>query len=362
MRSPALEKVPHRRFNPLTREWVLVSPHRTQRPWLGQVEAVHPPVELEYDPQCYLCPGNERARGARNPSYRGPFTFDNDYAALLPDVPPLAYDEHGLLVSQAERGICRILCFSPRHHLTIPRMSQEEVREVVDQWVEQMRLLGGVPWVRHVQVFENRGALMGASNPHPHCQVWATASIPNLPQKESESSSYYWNTKKSCLLCDYLRLELSRNERVVCQNEAFVCLVPYWAVWPFETLLLSTRHFSSLQDLSVRERDLLADVLRRITTRYDNVFETSFPYSMGFHQSPLDGQSHPEFHFHAHYFPPLLRSATVQKFMVGYELLASPQRDVTPESAAARLIEAGEIHYRDRHRPSDSESRTGRRD
>jgi len=346
--SSAFEQVPHRRFNPLTREWVLVSPQRTQRPWLGRVEAVQRPTEVEYDPQCYLCPGNERAGGVRNPRYIGTFAFDNDYAAMVPDTSPMEEDEQGLLVARSERGICRVLCFSPRHDLTIPRMSQRDVRAVVDLWAEQMESFAAIPWVRHVQIFENRGVLMGASNPHPHCQVWANASIPNLPEREMASSWDYWQSRKSCLLCDYLQLEISRRERVVCENEAFACVVPYWAVWPFETLLLSRRHLSSLLDLTPTEKDLLADILRRITTRYDNVFETSFPYSMGFHQRPLDGQPHSELHFHAHYFPPLLRSATVQKFMVGYEMLAAPQRDVTPESAAAKLIEAGEIHYLDR--------------
>ena len=347
-----IEQRPHRRFNLLTGEWVLVSPQRTQRPWQGKVEAASQPTEVEYDPHCYLCPGNERAGGMRNPRYAETFAFDNDYAALLPDGPDVETkveeNAEGLLVSRTERGICRVLCFTPRHDLTIPRMSPPEMRAVVDLWADQWNSFAALPWVRHVQLFENRGALMGASNPHPHCQVWASATVPNLPEKEMQSSLDYWRAKGKCLLCDYLRLELALKERVVCQNEAFVCVIPYWAVWPFETLVLSTRHLSSFADLTSGERDLLGDILRRITIRYDNLFEAPFPYSMGFHQRPLDGEPHPELHFHAHYLPPLLRSATVQKFMVGYELLASPQRDLTPETAAERLAATSEVHYLDR--------------
>jgi UDPglucose--hexose-1-phosphate uridylyltransferase len=227
-------------------------------------------------------------------------------------------------------------------------MSARELRGVVDAWTEQYVSLAQIPWVQHVQIFENRGELMGASNPHPHCQIWANATLPNLPSREDESLRAYRAEKHSCLLCDYLQLELQRNERIVCQNEAFAVVVPFWAVWPFETLVLSKRHVSSLDQLNSGDRDLLGDILRRITIRYDNLFETSFPYSMGFHQQPTDGQPHEAWHLHAHYFPPLLRSATVRKFMVGYELLASLQRDLTPESTAARLREVAEIHYLDR--------------
>jgi UDPglucose--hexose-1-phosphate uridylyltransferase len=252
-----------------------------------------------------------------------------------------------LLVARTEAGLCRVVCFSPRHDLTIPRMSLPELRLVVDVWAEQFASLGALDWVNHVQIFENRGALMGASNPHPHCQIWANASVPNIPEKEVASLAEYRAGKKSCLLCDYAALEEKHGERMVCQNDSFVALVPYWAVWPFEVLLVSKRHFSGMDELSATEREHLADILRRLTTHYDNLFQISFPYSMGFHQRPTDGQSHPECHFHAHYYPPLLRSATIQKFMVGYELLASPQRDITPETAADQLRAAGEIHYLD---------------
>jgi UDPglucose--hexose-1-phosphate uridylyltransferase len=337
-----LQSKPHRRFNPLLREWVLVSPHRTQRPWLGKVEKVTAPAALRYDPGCYLCPGNERAGGARNPKYADTFVFDNDYPALLPAASAASLNERDLLVAESEAGICRVGCFSPRHDLTIPRMSAHEMRLVVDMWNAEFQALEKLDWVRHVQIFENRGALMGASNPHPHCQIWANATVPNIPARELESFQEYHSTRNSCLLCDYLQLELQHKERLVCENEAFAVIVPFWAVWPFETLVLSKRHVAAISDLSAPERDLLGDILRRITARYDNLFQTSFPYSMGFHQRPTDGEAHPEWHFHAHYLPPLLRSATVQKFMVGYELLGSPQRDITPETAAQRLAEAGE--------------------
>jgi UDPglucose--hexose-1-phosphate uridylyltransferase len=340
-----LQQTPHRRFNPFLREWVLVSPHRTQRPWLGKVDQASSPNRVTYDPQCYLCPENARAGGTRNPKYTNTFVFDNDYAALLPKAPNLECKEEGLLLAESEAGICRVVCFSPRHDLTIPEMSAGEVRQVVDVWCEQFRELGELSWVRHVQIFENRGALMGASNPHPHCQIWANASLPNIPARELSSFEDYSARKGSCLLCDYLELELRKDERVVCQNDGFAVVIPYWAVWPFETLLLSRRHVAALDELTFEERDLLADILRQITTRYDNLFQVSFPYSMGFHQRPTGGKSHPEWHFHGHYYPPLLRSATVQKFMVGYEMLASPQRDITPENAAARLRELSVIHY-----------------
>jgi len=348
MNFEELLSTPHRRFNPLLREWVLVSPQRTERPWQGKVEKLPPASSVAYDPGCYLCPGNKRAGGKQTPQYTETFAFDNDFPALLPDSASLDYEEQGLLVAQTDRGICRVLCFSPRHDLTIPRMNARELRRVTGAWTEQFRALAEIPWVRHVQIFENRGELMGASNPHPHCQIWANATVPNLPSREDESLRAYNAEKHSCLLCDYLQLELQRDERIVCQNDAFLVLAPFWAVWPFETLVLSKRHAASLEQLNEDERELLGAILRQITTRYDNLFETAFPYSMGFHQRPTDGQPHEAWHLHAHYFPPLLRSATVRKFMVGYELLSSPQRDLTPEAAAARLFEAGEIHYLDR--------------
>jgi UDPglucose--hexose-1-phosphate uridylyltransferase len=329
----------HKRFNPLLREWVLVSPHRTQRPWLGKVESVTAPTALKYDPACYLCPGNERAGGVRNPAFSGTYVFDNDYPALLPEAAAETWNEGELLRAQGEAGRCRVGIFSPRHDLTSANLSADEMRAVVEMWVQEFAALEAVDWIRHVEIFENRGAMMGASNPHPHCQIWANATLPNLPEREGMAFREYREEKRSCLLCDYLQLELRLKERVVCENAAFAVVVPFWAVWPFETLVLSKRHVAAITDFDPHERELLGEILHDVVTRYDRLFATTFPYSMGFHQRPTDGGNSPEWHFHAHYFPPLLRSATVQKFMVGYELLGSPQRDITPESAALRLAE-----------------------
>ncbi len=316
---------------------MLVSPHRTKRPWLGQVEKL--PVEAEpiYDPSCYLCPGNPRAGGVRNPSYRETYVFDNDFAALLPNVPDESYPRDGLLVAEGERGICRVVCFSPRHDLTVAGMSVEEIRAVVQVWEAQYRELGAVSWIKSVQIFENRGEMMGASNPHPHCQIWANASLPNELSKETDSLLDYQDVHRRCLLCEYRAVEEESKERIVYENESFSIVVPFWAVWPFETLVMSRRHLTGMDELLDAEKTDLADVLKQITSKYDRLFDVPFPYSMGFHQRPTDGEPHAEWHFHGHYYPPLLRSATVRKFLVGYEMLASPQRDITPEAAAERL-------------------------
>jgi UDPglucose--hexose-1-phosphate uridylyltransferase len=331
---------PHRRLNLLTREWVLVSPHRTKRPWQGQVEKVPQAVQPQYDPECYLCPGNSRAGGHLNPKYSSTFVFDNDFAALLPGTPEETH-RNGLLVAEGEPGICRVICFDPRHDLTLANMDLRAIRNVVDTWAEQFVELGKLPYVRYVQIFENRGAMMGASNPHPHCQIWAGASIPNEPTKEHAAQKEHLEANGRCLLCDYSAQEAAAKERIVCENEHFLCVVPFWAVWPFETLVLSKRHIAGLDDLSSAERDSIAEILQRTTASYDRLFGVSFPYTMGFHQRPTDGATYPEIHMHAHFYPPLLRSATVRKFMVGYEMLATPQRDITPEAAAARLREVG---------------------
>lgn len=341
-----LEEQPHRRYNPLTGEWVIVSPHRMRRPWQGQVETSPLGSRPAYDPDCYLCPGNERAGEVRNPAYSGTYVFDNDFPALLPDMPLGKEDVQGLLVAEAERGICRVICFSPRHDLTLPELDPAALRRVVDTWAEQTQELGAWPFINYVQVFENKGAMMGASNPHPHGQIWATEHLPNEPAKEQAAQRAYRAAHGSCLLCNYLALELAQGERIACANDHFVALVPFWATWPFETMILSRRHVGSLPDLGDAERDALADILKRLTTRYDNLFQTSFPYSAGFHQRPSDGNPHPEWHLHAHFYPPLLRSATVRKFMVGFEMLGTPQRDLTAETAAARLRALPERHYR----------------
>jgi len=340
-----LTQKPHRRFNPLMREWVLVSPNRLQRPWLGRVETPQTSDRVEYDPDCYLCPGNQRAGGERNPFYPSPYIFGNDDPALLPDVDAGGEDHEHLLISRYERGVCKVFCYSPRHDLTLPLLGTNGIRKVVELWDEQYQILGREDWVSYVQIFENRGAMMGASNPHPHCQIWANSSLPNIPEKELESFRDYFSIHHGCLLCDYLRDELALNQRIVCENENFVVVVPFWAVWPFETLLLGRRHITSMNQMTDSEKISLADILRRITTIYDNLFEIDCPYSMGFHPGPKNVVDGREWHFHGHYYPPLLRSATVQKFMVGYELLAAPQRDMTPETAAERLIAAGESHY-----------------
>jgi UDPglucose--hexose-1-phosphate uridylyltransferase len=334
-----LNEDPHRRFNALTNEWVLVSPHRATRPWQGEVGPHLTTTAPEYDPECYLCPGNIRSGGARNPAYSATFVFDNDFAALKPDVGPGRVDVEGkgLIVAEAEPGACRVMCFSPRHDLTLGAMRVDDIELVIKAWVDEFRQLGARENIEHVQIFENRGAMMGASNPHPHCQIWGTASIPEVPGKELGSQQAYLKLRSRCLLCDYLELEERQKIRLVCQNEAFTAIVPFWAVWPFETLVCSRRHFGSMLELSAEEISSLADMLHRIVATYDKVFDVPFPYSMGFHQSPTDDLAHPEWHFHAHFYPPLLRSATVRKFMVGFEMLGTPQRDITPEIAAERL-------------------------
>lgn len=349
-----LKERPHRRFNPLTKEWVLVSPHRMQRPWQGQVEKLPPESQPSYDPSCYMCPGNRRATGASTPAYTGTYVFDNDYPALLPDTaePEMhqvaqgrelsSANDNNLLVARPEMGICRVVCFSPRHDLTVAKMERSDVRRVVNVWTEQYHALGALPFINHVQIFENRGAIMGCSNPHPHGQIWANATIPNEPAKEAANLGAYHTAGGSCLLCDYLELERARGDRLITENKDFSALVPFWAIWPFETMLIGRRHVVALDELTEDERDGLADILKRLTTRYDHLFEVSFPYSMGFHQRPTDGVPHPEWHLHAHFYPPLLRSATVRKFMVGYEMLDTPQRDLTPETAAQRLREMKE--------------------
>jgi UDPglucose--hexose-1-phosphate uridylyltransferase len=353
----------HRRYNPLTREWILVSPQRANRPWQGQVEKTRPPSLPDYDPECYLCPGNKRAGGVTNPSYAGPFVFDNDFPALLPQgesprlpiggqpqpsIPTLSEFEaehSSLFKAKPETGVCRVICFSPRHNLTLPQLSLEEVEKVIDTWSEQTAELFERSEIAYVLIFENKGAVMGCSNPHPHSQIWSQSQIPTEPTKELASQKDYFTGQGSQLLLDYLTGEQQRLERIIVSNEQFTALVPFWAVWPFEILVIAHRAVPSLPALTKIERRALADIYRRVAIRYDNLFETSFPYSMGFHQAPSDKTDHPEWVLHAHFYPPLLRSASLRKFMVGYEMLGMPQRDITPETAAALLRDLPDIHY-----------------
>jgi len=350
---------PHRRFNPLRNEWVLVSPERGARPWQGQVEAPEPESAPAYDPACYLCPGNTRAHGDRNPLYTSTFAFDNDYPALTSDTSQLSTLESRVstlnaqppegdpvLIAGPARGLCRVICFSPRHDLTLARMEAGDIRAVVDIWARECAAAAARPWVRYALPFENRGAMAGASNPHPHGQLWATEDVPNEPARERESFARHRARHGTCLLCDYAAREDRLRTRVVSENDGFVAVVPFWATWPFETLVLSRRHAGSLDALEHAERQALADILKRLTARYDNLFEAPFPYSMGFHQAPVNSgeDAGGTWHLHAHFYPPLLRSATIRKFMVGFELLGSPQRDLTPEEAAARLQGVSDVH------------------
>lgn len=332
-----LQQDSHRRLNVLTGEWVLVSPHRTSRPWQGQAETKPQPTIHAHEPGCYLCPGNPRANGERNPAYTDVFAFDNDFAALFPGSPQDEMNFRDLIIAQGERGLCRVICYSPRHDLTLASMSVSDIESVVACLREEFIRLDTDPRIGAVQIFENRGAMMGASNPHPHCQIWATHHEPNEITKESARQRDHFAERGSCLLCDYLSLELEVRERVVYANESFVALVPFWALWPFETLVLPRRHLAALDEFEPYEQRALADILSRLTRGYDALFATPFPYSMGFHQRPSHDGPHPHWHFHGHFYPPLLRSATIRKFMVGFELLGSPQRDITPECAARRL-------------------------
>jgi UDPglucose--hexose-1-phosphate uridylyltransferase len=334
-----LTEDPHRRFNPLTNEWVVVSPHRTKRPWQGDVAPLSTASEPEYDPKCYLCPGNQRAGGVRNPKYSSTFAFDNDFAGLKPDVPHerIDLDGKGLLVAESEPGICRVVCFSPKHNRSLATMDVNEIETVVETWHQQFRELGNVDFVNYVQIFENRGAMMGASNPHPHCQIWATYSIPQEPRKELGAQYKYFSTCDRCLLCDYVELERKQKVRIVAENARFLAVVPFWAIWPFETLICSRNHMGNMNEFTSDDTRQLSAMLKQVISAYDKLFEVPFPYTMGFHQSPTDGVEHPEWHFHAHFYPPLLRSAAVRKYMVGFEMLGTPQRDITPESAAERL-------------------------
>ncbi len=329
--------VPHRRLNALTGEWVLVSAGRTGRPWQGSTEAPPPQARPAFDPSCYLCPGNTRANGETNPDYDSTFVFTNDFAALRPGVAAEVFAS-GLLRAESQPGTCRVICYSPRHDLDMARMAPGEIRTVVDLWADQVADLSAEH--RWVQVFENRGAAMGASNPHPHGQIWAGSALPGEASKEDRQQRGHTEEHGSILLLDYLEQEAG-GERVIAEGEHWVALVPFWAVWPFEMLLVPRRHVRTLPELSDAERNDLADLLADVLGRYDRVFDHPFPYSMGWHGAPTPVDEHGHWQLHAHFYPPLLRSATVRKFMVGYELLSEAQRDVTAEEVAARLRALG---------------------
>jgi UDPglucose--hexose-1-phosphate uridylyltransferase len=341
-----LQAETHRRYNPLTGDWVLVSPHRSGRPWQGQTEDHAPTSPLAHDPTCYLCPGNVRANGVTNPQYESTFVFDNDFAALLPDCPVAELAVGGLIRAHTEAGRSRVICYSPLHHLSLAQMPEVGGRQIIDTWVSEYQTLGAQPRISAVTIFENRGAMMGASSPHPHGQIWATETIPNELHRESMHQLRYLHERNTCLLCDYAALESGGQERVVCANEQFMVVVPFWATWPFETLVLPRAHLGALDELDSSGRAAFAEMLKEVTRRYDALFAVSFPYSMGIHQRPTDGHAHPQWHLHTHFYPPLLRSATVRKFMVGYEMLAGPQRDITPEAAAAQLRDAVRVGSR----------------
>lgn len=330
----------HRRKNILTGEWIQVSPQRTSRPWQGKTELLDKESIPSYDPTCYLCAGNIRANGEENPNYKDVFVFENDFAALQVDVKKKQVNEQDLLQAKSERGICKVVCFSPQHNLSLAQLSKTEIEKVVAVWQAEYTELAAIDFINHVQIFENKGAIMGCSNAHPHGQIWAQESIPQEVLKESQQQLEYYKLKNSNLLEDYVKLELEKKERIIYENEGFVVVVPYWAVWPFETMILPKRYIRNLTAFDQEDIIQFADAIHQITALYDRLFETPFPYSAGIHQAPCDGKAYPEWNFHMHFYPPLLRSATVKKFMVGYEMLGNPQRDFTPEHAADLLREA----------------------
>lgn len=326
----------HSRRNLLTDEWVLVSPDRNERPWQGQLESVILEPDAIYAPDCYLCPGNQRANKVHNPDYSGPFAFDNDFAALSL-VGDAESGGNPLFESRSESGRCRVVCYSHQHNERLSTMGVAHIAQAIEMLTEEYVTLAADDAMRYVQVFENRGQMMGSSNPHPHAQIWATEHIPDEPAKELLTQTQWWNDKQTLLLADYRRAETETGSRVVVENRHFVVLVPFWATWPFETLLLPKRNFAAFDQMSPDEVTGLAQILKSVLAVYDRLFDVPMPYSLGFHPQPADGNAHPEWLFHAHICPPLLRSASVRKHLVGFEMFGMPQRDLTPELAAARL-------------------------
>ncbi len=322
-----------------------VSPHRTKRPWQGQVEKVSETQRPQYDESCYLCPGNQRAGGKTNPNYTSTFSFVNDFAALQSDVEDIDFKE-GLLEAKSERGLCKVICFSPRHDLTLPEMDVSQIKEVVKLWQNEYKELSALNYINYVQIFENKGSVMGCSNPHPHGQVWAQASVPDEPAKKSARQLAYYEKTGKGLLAAYLKQELDCRERILFENDQMVVLIPFWAVWPFEAMILPKIPAPNIAALTDEEAGSFAEAIHWLTIRYDNLFKASFPYSSGIHQAPCDGHDHPEWHWHMSFYPPLLRSATVKKFMVGYEMFANPQRDITAEQAVESLRNLSGVHYK----------------
>ena len=331
-----LQDFSHKRFNILTGEWVLVSPHRSKRPWQGQNEAISNVQRPSYDPNCYLCAGNTRINGEENPKYKDVYVFTNDFAALQTTSPKFSINE-GLFKAESEQGICKVVCFSPDHSKSLAGMAIEDINKIVNTWQKEYTKLAGNDMINYVQIFENKGAVMGCSNPHPHGQIWSQSTLPNEVDKKDQQQRAYFNKNKSSLLGDYLKQELETNERMIYQNDDFVVLTPFWALWPFETMIIPKQQHANITTISEQESLGFADAISKITKAYDKLFECSFPYSSGIHQSPTNGETNAHWHWHMSFYPPLLRSATVKKFMVGYEMFGSPQRDITAEQAVYRL-------------------------
>ncbi|KAB1157369.1 UDP-glucose--hexose-1-phosphate uridylyltransferase [Tenacibaculum aiptasiae] len=331
-----LDNYSHKRYNILTGEWVLVSPHRAKRPWQGQEEDTTQNKRPTYDPSCYLCPGNTRANGEQNPNYKDTYVFTNDFAALQNETPNFSIDE-GLLKAESEKGICKVICFSSDHSKTLADMDKNAIEKVVSLWQKEYSELSKLDFINYVQIFENKGAVMGCSNPHPHGQIWAQSSIPNEVNKKDNQQKQYFNINKSSLLENYLKQELEKNERILFENENFVVIIPFWAIWPYETMIIPKKQQANISLLTSKERIDFAEAISKITSAYDKLFNCSFPYSSGIHQAPCNNQNNEYWHWHMSFYPPLLRSASVKKFMVGYEMFGMPQRDITAESAADSL-------------------------
>lgn len=334
--SKSLQEHTHKRYNILTGEWVLVSPHRAKRPWQGQEERVTENKRPNYDSNCYLCAGNTRSNGQKNPNYKDVFVFNNDFAALQEDSTHFSINDN-LLQAQSERGICKVVCFSPDHSKSLAQIKVSDIAKVVNVWKNEYLDLGALPNINYVQIFENKGAVMGCSNPHPHGQIWSQETLPNEVVKKDQQQKSHYQTNNRSILSDYLKQELLQQERLVFENDAFAVLIPFWAIWPFETMIIPKRHMQHMAQMTESESLLFAEAISKITKIYDGVFNCSFPYSSGIHQAPTDNENNYHWHWHMSFYPPLLRSATVKKFMVGYEMFGTPQRDITAEKAAALL-------------------------